>query len=116
MGCVRHRGGHHDRQPRHDRKCPIWPTTGATAPLPLLHAIFVYVTVLFPRMAALVKGKAILLVRGGMADFAAMRRHGVGMRDLEEAPRCHGIAEIAKVNNAMLERNGTISVTGRHGA
>lgn len=89
---------------------PFGPTLCATAALLLLHGIFVYAAVFIPRMSKLVKGSAAPLVRNGVPDLSAMRRHGVGVGDLEEAIRCHGVAHIADVSQACLERNGSISV------
>jgi uncharacterized membrane protein YcaP (DUF421 family) len=89
---------------------PFGPTLCATAILLLLHAFFIYASVFIPLLSPLVKGKAIPLVRDGVADRATMRRHGIGTGDLEEALRCHGIADLAEVGQACLERNGSISV------
>jgi uncharacterized membrane protein YcaP (DUF421 family) len=79
---------------------PFAPTLCATAGILLLHAIFVYASVAFPRISAAIKGSAIPLVRDSVVDASAMRW-------------CHGIASLADVGQACLERNGSISVVRR---
>ena len=92
---------------------PFGPTLLATAGLLLLHALFVYAAVAFPGISSLIKGRFVTLVRDGTIDMSAMRRHGIGTGDLEEAARCHGIASLGEVRQAFLERNGAISLIRR---
>ena len=61
-------------------------------------------------VSRIVKGRADLLVVDGKIDWQAMRRHGIGERDLYEAMREQGVAELEGVRAARLERDGNITV------
>jgi uncharacterized membrane protein YcaP (DUF421 family) len=89
---------------------PFSPIICVTAVLLFLHGVLVYASVYARPLSALIKGQPVQLVRAGRRDDLIMRRHGVGVGDLEEALRCHGTENAAQVATAFLERNGTISV------
>ena len=92
---------------------PFLPTLCATLVLVLLHSVQVYAAVWAPRVGELVKGRPTLLVRDGLVDHGALRRHGIGSGDLDQALRCGGVSRVEEVAAAHLERNGTISVLKR---
>ena len=56
------------------------------------------------------------MVRDGAMVEREMRRTSTSRRDLEEAMREHGGAEIAEVESARLERSGNISVVRKPAA
>lgn len=57
------------------------------------------------------KGKPSLLVHEGRVDREAMRRAGVSEHDLEQAVRLQaGESDLARVRQARLEPDGSISV------
>ncbi|MGC5332239.1 DUF421 domain-containing protein [Micromonospora sp. DT62] len=64
----------------------------------------------------LFKGKPVLLVEDGQMIRSAMRKSHVSRGDLEEALRETGSdADLSRIRQAYLERDGTISVVPRSG-
>ncbi len=58
----------------------------------------------------LVEGEAVLLVRNGQVHHRALKRNNIPETDLEEAVRRAGHATMDKVELAMLESSGEITV------
>ena len=92
---------------------PFFPTLTATALLVVLHSALIMASVRWPALGHFVKGRGVRLVTDGEADRRAMRRHGIGEQDLEEALRDGGTDDLSAVRAAYLERNGDISVLKR---
>jgi uncharacterized membrane protein YcaP (DUF421 family) len=92
---------------------PFVETLVATAVLVGLHSALIMAGVRWPALGHLLKGRGVRLIKDGEADHRAMRRHGIGEHDLEEALRDHGLDDVAQVREAYLERNGDISVLKR---
>ena len=67
----------------------------------------------WPALGPLLKGRPAQLIRDGQVDQRALRRHGVGAGDLEEAIRSAGKRSLDEIEEAWIERNGHISVLGR---
>jgi len=89
---------------------PLWPTLAGSATLIVLHAVLAHVAVLAPWLGPLLKGSPARLVTDGRVDERALRRHGIGHHDLEEALRCSGVEDVGQVRAAWIERNGSISI------
>jgi uncharacterized membrane protein YcaP (DUF421 family) len=89
---------------------PLLPTMAASLTLILLHAGLAHLAVLIRPLGPLLKGKAAQLIADGKVDEAALRRHGIGHHDLDEALRSCGVEEVGQVRSAWIERNGSISV------
>jgi uncharacterized membrane protein YcaP (DUF421 family) len=94
---------------------PFLPTLAATALLVALHAVLARMAVSIPALGPVLKGHPARLIEHGQVDHAAMRRHGVGHHDLEQALRCSGLTSPKGVAAAYLERNGEISVLKEDG-
>jgi uncharacterized membrane protein YcaP (DUF421 family) len=92
---------------------PFGPTLAATVLLVLLHAALIALAERVPALGPVLKGNAARIVQDGRPDPAALRRHGVGGGDLEEALRCSGVTNLSDVDEAWIERNGDISVIKR---
>ena len=92
---------------------PFWETLAATALLVALHWLLCTIAARAPALGPLLKGQAARLIHDGVVDAAAMRRHAVGEHDLQEALRGAGVADVATVREAYLERSGEISVLKR---
>jgi uncharacterized membrane protein YcaP (DUF421 family) len=60
-----------------------------------------------------VKGHSHLLVENGQVDHEALRASHMTDRDLAEALREKGVADVAKIACARLERDGSVSVIQR---
>lgn len=92
----------------------VLPTIAGGVILIALHRILAHAAHRFDAIGGLFKGHPHVLVRDGVKDRARMRRSAVTDRDLDEALRVNGgTADVAKVAEARLERNGEISVVGR---
>jgi uncharacterized membrane protein YcaP (DUF421 family) len=61
----------------------------------------------FERVA---EGEPILLVSAGRILTDRLEREGVDIADLEQAAREHGVADLADVDAAVLEVDGTVSI------
>jgi uncharacterized membrane protein YcaP (DUF421 family) len=92
---------------------PFIPTLAATLVLVLLHTLLAHAAVWAPRIGEVVKGRPTMLICNGVIDESALRRHGIGSGDLDQALRCGGAARAEDVAAAYLERNGSISVIRR---
>jgi len=89
---------------------PLWPTLLTTALLLFLHWLLAEAAARMPALGMMLKGRATRLITDGEIDEGALRRHGVGRHDLEQALRCAGHETSDGVAGAWLERNGEISV------
>src|SRR6185437_3558399 len=66
-------------------KAPFWPSLAATLLLVLLHRVLAMATLRWGWLAKLAKAKPVVLLRDGVRDEEAMRRHAVGEVDLMES-------------------------------
>ena len=92
---------------------PFVETLVATAVLVGVHSLLIAVGVRWPALGHLLKGRGVRLIKDGEVDHRALRRHGIGGNDLEEALREAGLDDPSGVREAYLERNGDISVLKR---
>lgn len=88
---------------------PLFPTLCATAVLIGVHALLASAATWWP-LGDLLKGRPTQLVAEGQIDWRAMRRHGVGQGDLEQALRQAGQMDLSGVQAVFIERNGGLSV------
>jgi len=63
----------------------------------------------FPRLRPLIRGRPVLIVRGGELITAEMARQRLPFDDLVAAAREQGIRRISDIEIAVLETNGRIS-------
>lgn len=89
---------------------PVLPVFASTAALLALHWLMAIAARHNRPFATLVKGKALVLVRDGVIDEAAMDKEEIGRRDLDMALRDAGLEDIEDVHRAVLERDGGISI------
>jgi uncharacterized membrane protein YcaP (DUF421 family) len=68
------------------------------------------------RVARVLEGEPILLVRGGRVLERALSRASLERSELDAAVRAHGVASVRDVSLAVLETDGSISVIPREGA
>ena len=86
-------------------------TLGAGFVLVFLHRLLGTLAFHSKKLEDLVKGHTNVLVRNGEPDTKAMRAHKITQADLLEEMRLHGnIEELKKVQTAVLERSGEISI------
>lgn len=89
---------------------PLVPTLAAITALIVLHGVLARLAWRWERIGWLAKGVEIRLIDCGQMNHRAMRRAGITERDLLEAVRAKGTEDLSRVEVAVLERNGTISV------
>jgi uncharacterized membrane protein YcaP (DUF421 family) len=68
------------------------------------------------KLARVLEGEPVLLVRGGRVLERALSRASVNRAELDAAVRAHGVASVRDVSLAVLETDGSISVIPRDGA
>jgi uncharacterized membrane protein YcaP (DUF421 family) len=89
----------------------FFPTLGASVLLVVLHTIMAKLAFRFHGFSELVKGKPKTLIRDGKPDQREMARTSITRDDLDENLRLSGnVDDCARVAEARLERNGSISV------
>ena len=67
----------------------------------------------FKPFEKLIEGEPIVLIYNGLVQKKNLKQAGFTMEELEAAVREHGIESIDKVNLAMLEVDGNISVLSK---
>ncbi len=68
----------------------------------------------WPKFGRLLEGEPVWLMRGGVRDERSMRAERVDDDDILEAARVsQGIASLDKVEEAVVERSGVISIVPR---
>ena len=92
---------------------PFLPTLVATCVLLALHDLLIRASARWSWLSLITKGRSILLVDDGQPLKAAMRRSGIGERDLQVALRSAGHSGLEDVRSVTLERNGDITVVSR---
>ena len=91
-------------------KAPFFGGLAATLVVVVLHRLLAMATLHWNPLAGLMKGAPVVLVRDGVADQAAMRRHAIGQADLIEGLRMEQVERVEDVRLATLEAGGKISV------
>lgn len=92
---------------------PFVATLVATGVLMALHELLVRASARWSWLSLVTKGRSIRLVDDGAPIESAMRRAGIGERDLRLALRSAGHADLGDVQSVTLERNGDITVVAR---
>ena len=94
---------------------PFLPSLGATLLLVALHRALAYTASRWRPFSFLIRGRAVVVIRNGAADRAALLHHRISNDDLHEALRLGGAGSIGEVRLAVLEDGGKISVIRRYG-
>ena len=89
---------------------PMFPAMASAAVIMGLHWIFSGLAVRSGAFGKLIKGRDRLLVKDGAVDEEALRAAHMTSGDLLEALRAQGLEETARVSEARLERDGSVSV------
>jgi len=85
-------------------------TLAATTVLMVLHWVLAQAAARSAWLAGILEGTPIELGRGGSLDPAAMRRHSVSDRDLDEAVRQSSVSDAENTSRIVLEPSGKINV------
>ena len=91
-------------------KAPFFGGLAATLVVVVLHRLLAMATLRWNVVARLFKGVPVVLVRDGVVDEDALRRHAISRADLAEGLRMEQAADAKDVSLATLEAGGTISV------
>jgi len=81
----------------------------------LLSVALSYITWRFPRSRPAVEGQPAVVVRSGEAQMKVLDYERLPMDDVLEAARKKGIRDLAEVDLAVLETDGSISFFHRSG-
>lgn len=92
---------------------PMFPSMAACAAIMAMHWLFSALAVRSHGLGKLIKGSSSVLVENGKTDNEALRTAHMTERDLEEALRQQGIKDVGRVEEARLERDGSVSVIER---
>jgi uncharacterized membrane protein YcaP (DUF421 family) len=95
----------------HDRS--VTNCTLAVITVGLLHRAVSGAKTKWPKLAALVDGKPLVLYRNGVWQEEAMQGMRLAPEDVLASARTKGIARLEEIQFAVLERNGGISVIKR---
>jgi len=82
----------------------------AAVVLLVLNVVVARLRLHWPRLRRLIEGSPTLLVLHGEVLAGHLRREGLDSETLEAALREHGVADVADVEMAVLEIDGSISV------
>lgn len=88
----------------------VWGGITAAGTLFILNYGIKFLFYYVPKFGNIVQGREVLLVYKGKVKNDNLRKTRITNAELEEAIREHGISEIRKVDMAMLEVDGNISV------
>jgi len=91
-------------------KAPFFPGLAATLVVVILHRLLAMATLRWSPLSRLMKGAPVVLIRDGVADQSAMRRHAIAQADLIEGLRIEQVDRIEDARLATLEAGGKISV------
>jgi uncharacterized membrane protein YcaP (DUF421 family) len=94
-------------------KAPFWGGLAATLLFVILHRILAMATLRWSWLASAIKGRPVVLIRDGLEDREAMRRHGIAQDDLLEGLRMENVEHPKDVRLATLEGGRKISVVPR---
>lgn len=93
------------------------PLSVSIVPVFLIVALELFISALclrFPRMAQLISGTPIVVIRDGVIDQKALQELRFSASDLLEALRSKDIFDPQEVSYALIETNGNISVCKLH--
>jgi uncharacterized membrane protein YcaP (DUF421 family) len=64
----------------------------------------------FPFLQKVVEGEPVLLISDGRILKQKLKQQNIELEELEQAAREHGLADLSKVDTAVLEVDGTVSI------
>jgi uncharacterized membrane protein YcaP (DUF421 family) len=79
----------------------------------LINRLLTWLMVKNPRLAGLLEGDPVLIVRDGQLLEQPMRKAGVSRDNILAAMREHGIDDLDEVQMAVLEPDGIISIVSK---
>ena len=88
----------------------FWPSLAATLTLVAASRLLELATLHWSPLASLLKARPVVLVRDGIMDPEAMRRHGISEGDLAEGMRLEQRETLQDIRLATLEGGGRISI------
>lgn len=89
---------------------PLGGTLASTAVIMLLHWVLAHAAARSERLARIIEGVPLPLVRNGKVDRHAFLRESISRADLEEALRQSSVDNLDKTKLIVLEPSGQITV------
>lgn len=96
-------------------RAPFLASLAATLLLVILHRLLALAAFRWPGLARFLKGPAVVLVRDGVVDHTAMKKHGISDADLAESLRMENVEHLDEAHRATMEDSGKISVLKKKG-
>lgn len=84
--------------------------TCAVIAIGLMHRLVALAKSKSPRFGAIIDGTPLVIVKNGEWQPEAVREARIRREDVEAAARASGVSALDKIDYAVLERNGAISV------
>jgi uncharacterized membrane protein YcaP (DUF421 family) len=85
----------------------------ATLLIVVLHRMLAMLSLRWPVLGGMIKGRAVVLIEDGRIDERMLARHEISRDDLLEALRMEQVEDPERVRRATLEGGGKISVVRR---
>ncbi len=92
---------------------PVVAGMTAAAVIVAMHWLFSGIALRSHAFGRMIKGDSQVLIENGEVDWRAMKRVHMTERDLDEALREKGLADVREVATAHLERDGSVSIIKR---
>jgi len=86
----------------------------AAATMFAVNLILKFVIRKFPKLDRALQGQAMMLIYNGKIVAENLRKSGIGLDELEEVIREHGVSSVDEVNLAILETDGNVSILSDH--
>ena len=93
-----------------DPDVPLWDAVVFTLTVILLEIILTSISIKIPFFKHMIVGKPDFLIVGGKLDKKTLNKSKVSLSELVSAMRAHGVSSIDKVNYAVQEPDGKISI------
>jgi len=85
----------------------------ALSAIGLMHISVTYLKHRYPRLARVIDGTPVVIVEDGYWHEDRMRKLSIDPQDVMAVGRCQGIRNMATIKDAVVERDGSISIISR---
>jgi len=85
----------------------------ALSAIGLMHISVTFLKHRLPRFARIIDGTPVVIVEDGQWHEDRMRKLNIDPQDVMAVGRCQGISHMAAIRDAVVERDGSISIINR---
>lgn len=96
--------------PMNDPSMPLYSGIVPIVTLAFLHILFTFISQKSMRFRKVFDGRSVIVIDRGAVVYQNLRKMNMNMNDLIEAARTGGYADFAKIEYAIFETNGNLSV------